>query len=259
MQTRSLAGQVAIVTGASSGIGRAIAAELLGAGAHVVLAARRRAELEAAAAELRSPAGASAPPPGRALAVPTDVADEAAIERLVTRAIAAFGRLDILINAAGIGGFGPVHKLDAALLDRVWAVNVRGAILATKHVVPILAAQGHGAIVNIGSVSSKRGWAQGTPYVASKFALRGFTECLRQEVRDSGVRVVLVCPDLTATGFFEAAGVALSGREPILAAEEVAAAVRFALELPQGPGSSPPGALPPMIAQLVQMCHTVSG
>lgn len=249
MDRASLAGQVAIVTGASSGIGRAIAAELLGAGAHVVLAARRRAELEAAAAELASPAAAPDRPPGRALAVPTDVADEAAIERLVARAIAAFGRLDILVNAAGIGGFGPVHKLDAALLDRVWAINVRGAILATKHVVPILAAQGHGAIVNLGSVSSKRGWQQGTPYVASKFALRGFTECLRQEVRDSGVRVVLVCPDLTATGFFAAAGVALSGREPILAAEEVAAAVRFALELPQGadlteldllPGKRPP-------------------
>ncbi|MEO7793235.1 MAG: SDR family oxidoreductase [Thermoanaerobaculia bacterium] len=230
MQTSSLAGQVAIVTGASSGIGRAIAAELVGAGAHVVLAARRASELEAAATEL-------AHGPGRgiaAVAVPTDVADESAIERLVARAIGVFGRLDILVNAAGIGGFGLVHKLDAALLDRVWAVNVRGAILATKHVVPILAGQGHGAIVNIGSVSSKRGWPQGTPYVASKFALRGFTECLRQEMRESGVRVVLVCPDLTATGFFDAAGVALTGREAMLEAAEVAATVRFALELPPG-------------------------
>ncbi|MBP7586666.1 MAG: SDR family oxidoreductase [Thermoanaerobaculia bacterium] len=227
MPSASLAGQVAIVTGASSGIGRAIAAELAGAGAHVVLAARRQAELETVVAEL-------AHLPGSTLAVPTDVADESAIERLVARAIGAFGRLDILVNAAGIGGFGLVHKLDAALLDRVWAVNVRGAILAAKHVVPILAGQGQGAIVNIGSVSSKRGWPQGTPYVASKFALRGFTECLRQEVRDSGVRVVLVCPDLTATGFFAASGVALSGREAMLEAEEVAATVRFALELPPG-------------------------
>ena len=186
--------------------------------------------------------------------MPTDVADESAIERLVARAIGAFGRLDILVNAAGIGGFGLVHKLDAALLDRVWAVNVRGAILAAKHVVPILAAQGHGAIVNIGSVSSKRGWPQGTPYVASKFALRGFTECLRQEMRDSGVRVVLVCPDLTATGFFAASGVALSGREAMLEAEEVAATVRFALELPPGadlteldlfPAKRPARAAPP--------------
>lgn len=227
MPSASLAGQVAIVTGASSGIGQAIAAELASAGAHVVLAARRRAELETAAAELAHLSGS-------AIAVPTDVADEGAIERLVARAIGAFGRLDILVNAAGIGGFGPVHKLDAALLDRVWAVNVRGAILAAKHVVPILAAQGHGAIVNIGSVSSKRGWPQGTPYVASKFALRGFTECLRQEMRESGVRVALVCPDLTATGFFAASGVALSGREAMLEAGEVAATVRFALELPPG-------------------------
>ncbi len=247
MRTASLAGQVAIVTGASSGIGRAVARELVGAGAHVVLAARRPAELEAATAEL-------ADRPGSAIAVPTDVADERAIERLVARAIGAFGRLDILVNAAGIGGFGLVHKLDAALLDRVWAVNVRGAILMAKHVVPILAGQGHGAIVNIGSVSSKRGWAQGTPYVASKFALRGFTECLRQEMRESGVRVVLVCPDLTATGFFAASGVALSGREAMLEAEEVAATVRFALELPPGadlaeldllPAKRPAQATPP--------------
>ncbi len=255
MQSASLAGQVAIVTGASSGIGRAIAAELLSAGAHVVLAARRAAELEAVVAELAGPPGSAI----AAIAVPTDVADESAIERLVARAIGAFGRLDILINAAGIGGFGLVHKLDAALLDRVWAVNVRGAILAAKHVVPILAAQGHGAIVNIGSVSSKRGWPQGTPYVASKFALRGFTECLRMEMRESGVRVVLVCPDLTATGFFAASGVALSGREAMLEAEEVAATVRFALELPPGADlteldlfpakrparAAPPGAAPP--------------
>jgi NADP-dependent 3-hydroxy acid dehydrogenase YdfG len=223
-----LAGQTAIVTGASSGIGRAIAAELVAAGAAVVLAARRRDELEAVAAEL------TASGPGRAIAQPTDVADEAAIERLVRRALAEFARLDILVNGAGVGAFAPVHKLDAAILDRVWAVNVRGAILATKHVVPILAGQGHGAIVNIGSVSSKRGWPQGTPYVASKFALRGFTECLRQEVRENGVRVVLVCPDLTATGFFAASGVALSGKESLLEAREVAATVRFALELPQG-------------------------
>ena len=82
--------------------------------------------------------------------------------------------------------------------------------------------------------ASKRGWPQGTAYVASKFALRGFTECLRQEVRENGVRVVLVCPDLTDTGFFAASGVALSGREAMLEAREVAATVRFALELPQG-------------------------
>ena len=216
------------MTGGSSGIGRAVAAELAAAGADVVLAARRHEELESAAAEL------SAIGPGRVVAQPTDVADEAAIERLVRRAISEFGRLDVLVNAAGIGHFAPVHKLDADALDRVYAVNVRGAILAAKHVVPILAGQGRGAIVNLGSVSSKRGWPQGTAYVASKFALRGFTECLRQEVRENGVRVLLVCPDLTATGFFAASGVALSGREALLEAAEVASTVRFALELPQG-------------------------
>ena len=231
MTVPALVERVAIVTGASSGIGRAIATELCAAGARVVLAARRKDELEELAAALQSDFPDDSP---RAVAVPTDVADEAALERMVARAIATYGQLDILVNAAGIGAFASVHKIDAATLDRVWAVNVRGAILATKHVVPILAAQGHGAIVNIGSVSSKRGWPQGTPYVASKFALRGFTECLRAEVRDQGVRVVLVCPDLTDTGFFAASGVALGGNEALLSAQEVAATVRFALELPEG-------------------------
>ena len=151
-----------------------------------------------------------APGPGRAVAQPTDVADEAAIERLVRRAIADFGRLDFLVNAAGIGAFAPVHKLDAATLDRVWAVNVRGAILLAKHVVPILAAQGRGAIVNVGSVSSKKGWPRGTPYVASKFALRGFAEALRRELADSNVQVAHLAPRATRTAINSAAVCAMN-------------------------------------------------
>ena len=228
MSSSPLAGCAAIVTGASSGIGRATAIELVRAGADAVLAARRADRLDALAAELAAAGG------GRAVAQATDVADEREIERMVDRAIGEFGRVDVLVNAAGIGSFGPIGKLRAEALDRVWAVNVRGAILAAKHVAPILAAQGHGAIVNVGSVSSKRGWAQGTPYVASKFALRGVTECLRAELRERGVRVLLVCPDLTETEFFEHSGIALSGREPLLKPEEVAATIRFALEQPRG-------------------------
>lgn len=223
-----LAGQVAIVTGASSGIGRATAVELARAGARVALVARRREPLEALAAEL------NAERPGCAVAAPADVADEAAVERMLTATIAAFAQVDVLVSAAGTGAFGPIGKLRAADLDRVWAVNVKGALLCAKQVAPILAAQGHGTIVHLGSVSSKRGWAQGTAYVASKFALRGATECLRAELRPHGVRVIHVCPDLTDTGFFAASGVALSGREALLDPAVVAATIRFALELPAG-------------------------
>ena len=228
MPESSLTGRVVIVTGASSGIGRATALELGRAGAKLVLAARRRELLEPLAAEI-STAG-----PGSALAVPTDVADEPAIERLVSAAIGAHMAVDALVCAAGVGSFAPFAKLRAEELDRLWAVNARGAILAAKHVAPILAAQRRGAIVFVGSVSSKRGWPQGTAYVASKFALRGAAECLRAELRPAGVRVVHLCPDLTDTGFFASSGVELSGREPMLRAEEVAATIRFALELPAG-------------------------
>ncbi len=227
MSSSPLAGRVAIVTGASSGIGRATAVELARAGASVALVARRRELLDALAAEL-STAG-----PGRAVAAPADVADEAAIEKMVRATLGAFGALDILVSAAGVGAFAPVAKISAAALDRLWTVNARGAILCAKHVAPILAAQGRGALVHVGSVSSKRGWAQGTAYVASKFALRGATECLRAELRPHGVRVIHVCPDLVDTGFFAASGVALSGGEALLAAADVARTIRFALELPE--------------------------
>jgi len=224
----SLAGKVVIVTGASSGIGRATALELGRAGASVVVAARRRELLEPLATEITT-AG-----PGRALAVPTDVADEASIERLVAATIAEHAAVHALVCAAGLGAFAPLAKLRVEDLDRLWAVNARGAILAAKHVAPILAAQRSGVVVFVGSVSSKRGWPQGTPYVASKFALRGAAECLRAELRPAGVRVVHLCPDLTDTGFFAASGVQLSGREAMLSAADVAATIRFALELPPG-------------------------
>jgi len=228
MAVSHIAERVAIVTGASSGIGRATAGELVRAGCQVALVARRLDALAALGEEL------SAAGPGRAVAVAADVTEEAAVEHMVRGTIAAFGAIDILVSAAGTGAFGPIGRLRAEDLDRVWAVNVRGALLCAKHVAPILAAQGRGSIVHVGSVSSKRGWAQGTAYVASKFALRGATECLRQELRPHGVRVIHVCPDLVDTGFFAANGIALSGREALLAPADVAATIRFALELPDG-------------------------
>jgi NADP-dependent 3-hydroxy acid dehydrogenase YdfG len=221
-----LAGEVAIVTGASSGIGRATARELVAAGARVALVARRRDVLEALAAEL------SETGPGEAVSLPADVTDESAVERVVRTAADTFGALDALVSAAGAGAVTPVGELSGAELDRVWAVNARGAILAARHVAPRLAAQGRGTIVQVGSVSALRGWAGGTAYVSSKFALRGATECLRAELGPFGVRVVHVCPDLTDTGLFAAAGIALSGRAAMLAAEDVARTIRFALELP---------------------------
>ncbi len=220
-----LDGRTAIVTGASSGIGRAVARALGAAGANVVLGARRRHMLEMAATEITE-AG-----PGRALAVPTDVADDAQVERLVSEARGAFGPIDILVNNAGIGAAARVADLDMARLDAVMRVNFRAAVFATKLVLPDLVGRRTGAIVNVGSFSSKRGWPKGTPYVAAKFALRGFSLCLWEEVRSSNVRVISVYPDYVSSDFFFAAGWRLEAADRATTPETVADAILGALRL----------------------------
>jgi len=223
-----LTGQTAIVTGASAGIGRATALALAREGANVALVARRADRLAGVAAEI------AASGTGRSLEVVADVSDESQVEAMLGRVLAEFHGLDAIVNNAGHGYFSPVARISAAELDRVLAVNVRGPILCAKHVVPILVAQRRGTIVNVGSGSGKRGWAQGTPYVASKFALRGFSECLWHEVHDANVRVLHLCPDSTDTEFFETSGVRFPARQRAMRPEDVAEVILLALTLPQG-------------------------
>lgn len=220
-----LADKVAIVTGASSGIGRAVARALGAAGARVALAARRRDRLETLATEI------TAIGPGQAIAVPTDVADDRQVERLVSSTRDALGPIEILVNNAGFGAVSPVAQLDLAQLDAVMRVNFRAAVLATKLVLPDLLERRAGAIVNVGSVSSKRGWATGTPYVAAKFALRGFSLCLWEEVRRYDVRVISVYPDYVASDFFASAGWRLEGAARAITPDAVAEAILGALRL----------------------------
>jgi NADP-dependent 3-hydroxy acid dehydrogenase YdfG len=224
---KQLAGQTAIVTGASSGIGRATALALAGEGANVAVVARRAERLAAVVDEVNQAGGAG-------LAAEADVSDEAQVESAVARTLERFGGVHALVNGAGHGYFAPVTRIDAAKLDRILAVNLKGAILCAKHVVPHLVAQQSGMVVNVGSVSSKHGWAQGTPYVASKFALRGFGECLWHEVHRHNVRVLNLFPDNTDTEFFEASGVSFPDRAKAMRAEDVARVILLALLLPQG-------------------------
>lgn len=220
-----LAGKVAIVTGASAGIGQATARQLAAGGASVVLAARRTDRLEALAAEINA-AGT-----GRAIAAATDVADDAQLEQLVAAARAAFGPIDILINNAGYGAVSPVKSLSMNDLDAIMRVNFRAAVFLSQLVLPDLLSRRSGSIVNVGSISSKRGWPTGTPYVASKFALRGFTQCLAQEVRHFGVRVIGIYPDYVASEFFAAVGKKLPGVELAIPPGDVAAAILAALQM----------------------------
>ncbi len=222
-----LDGQVAIVTGASSGIGRAAALALAGEGAAVALAARRAERLAELAREIAT-AG------GNALPVPTDVAEEEQAARVVTQAVAAFGGLDILVNAAGHAYLAPLAAIERRELERVLAVNLLGAVWMCKHAAPQLLARGRGVIVNVGSVSALAGWAGGGPYVASKFALRGFTQCLWHELRGGGVRVCHVCPNYTDTEMLARAGASPSARARALRPEDVAATIVLAATLPAG-------------------------
>jgi NAD(P)-dependent dehydrogenase (short-subunit alcohol dehydrogenase family) len=190
--TRRLEERIAIVTGAAKGMGTDICRALAREGAHLALAARERAPLEALGREVETLGR-------RALVEPTDVTDEDAVQRLVDRTRAAFGgRIDILVNAAGVTGpiETPVWEIKAEDWDHVMAANVRGTFLPIKHVLPTMIAQRYGKIVNISGTSGLRGYKLRAAYSSSKWALRGFTRTVALEVGPHNVNVNAVHPGI---------------------------------------------------------------
>ena len=192
-----LGGRAAIVTGAGRGIGRAVAVAFAREGAAVVLAARSTSELDATARQIAE-AG------GRASAMPADVSDEAAVGALVKRALAEHGRIDILVTAAGAAGFGSVADSKPTEWDQMLAVNLRGAMLCCRAVLPAMIAQGRGTIINIGSVVTSRILAGTAAYTASKYGLLGFSRVLAEELRPHGVRVGILSAGATDTPLWDA-------------------------------------------------------
>jgi NAD(P)-dependent dehydrogenase (short-subunit alcohol dehydrogenase family) len=186
--------KVAIVTGASAGMGQAIAEAFAGAGASLVLAARRRDLLDAVAARIRAAGGA-------ALAARTDVTDEAEVAALFRQAIAEFGRVDILVNNAGVSVNVPTDALALADWRRVIDVNLTGAFLCSREALRVMKPQGGGRILNIGSVGAKVPRRDAAPYTASKFALEGLTRSLALDGREHGIAASIIHPGNTATGF----------------------------------------------------------
>ena len=207
---------VVIVTGASSGIGAATAVRLGRSQMTVVLAARRAQELAEVARQVETNGGT-------AVVVPTDVRDPAAVDTLIARSREITGRIDALVNNAGIGGIASVLADDADV-DRMIDVNLRAPIRLMRAVVPIMREQGSGRIVNIGSVAGEVGIA-GT-YSATKFALRGMTDSVRRELVGTGIGVTLIEPGYIDTGL-------ASGRRNLPGPEIVAAAVESALRRPR--------------------------
>ena len=192
-----LAGQVAIVTGAGRGIGRAIAAALAREGAAVVLAARSGPELDAVAREIEQ-AG------GRALPVPTDARQEASVEALVRRTLAEWRQIDVLVNAAGVATFAPVTDSKLDDWDQMLAVNLRGAVLCCRAVLPAMIGRHRGTVISVGSVVTSRALAGSAAYTASKYGLLGFSRVLAEEMRPHGVRVGVLSAGATDTPLWDA-------------------------------------------------------
>ncbi|RDJ20105.1 SDR family NAD(P)-dependent oxidoreductase [Bosea caraganae] len=179
----ALAGKVAIVTGGATGIGRAIAARFVEAGASVVIAGRNAGVLQKTAIEIGCHA------------VAADVTREEEVKRLVAETLAKFGGVDILVNNAGVTGqVAKAEDLDIAQWDETMAINIRGTILCIKHVVPSMRARGGGAIINMSSLMGLRGYPMRSAYTATKFAVIGITEAVAQEVGIDNIRVNALCP-----------------------------------------------------------------
>ncbi|MGI9047770.1 MAG: SDR family oxidoreductase [Rubrobacteraceae bacterium] len=189
-----LEGQVALVTGASSGLGKAVSIALAAAGADVSLVARSEEDLREVESEI-SGSGR------RALTLPTDLAGEMGPPRAVERTVETFGRIDVLVNAAGTDAPGRVEDLAVEGWDRTLAVNLRAPFLLCKAAFPYMREAGHGTIVNVSSVAGKKGWANASAYCASKFGLAGFTQALADEGRSHGIRACIIYPGAMATNW----------------------------------------------------------
>ena len=195
MSKREIRGSRAIVTGASSGIGRALARELARQGARVVITARRKERLDELAEQLRADGG-------EVETVVGDITDPD-VRRQTLEAVDRFGGLDILINNAGVGTMGRFEESDPERVRRIMEVNFFSLVEMTRLALPLLKKSSRPSIVNISSILGRRGAPHNTEYCASKFAVHGFSESLRAELDRHGIQVLVVSPGTTETEFFD--------------------------------------------------------
>ena len=188
----NITGKIVVITGASSGLGEATARHLSALGAPVVLGARRRERLEALAGDLTR-AG------GHALAVTTDVTDRAQVQRLVDAAIRAYGRIDVMINNAGLMPQSPLGRLKTSEWDRMIDVNIKGVLYGIAAALPYMERQKGGHFINVASVAGHKVRAGGAVYSATKHAVRVISEGLRQEVKPFGIRTTVISPGAVDT------------------------------------------------------------
>lgn len=194
VESRPLSGSVALVTGASRGIGRAIAHRLAALGASVAICGRDRAALEDSSRSLQK-LGA------RVFSHLTDVTQAEQVSKLVAKTEGALGPIGILVNNAGIGLFGPAHEKSEADWDRVLDSNLKSVFLVSRAVIPSMIRRGSGDIINISSLAGKNTFAGGGIYCASKWGLMGLSGCMMEDLRAHGIRVSVICPGSVATEF----------------------------------------------------------
>jgi 3-oxoacyl-[acyl-carrier protein] reductase len=222
----------AIVTGASRGIGKAIALRLAREGLDLALAARTADDLEAAASECQAEGA-------KALAVPTDVTSEDDVKRLFGKTLGSLGRLDLLVNNAGGGVYKPVAETSLEEFEHVMALNARGTFLCSREAMRVMTAPGEsegretgGIIVNMSSVVGLKGYPNQGAYTAAKHAVVGLSKTLAEEGREHGVRVHVICPGGVATELIASARPDIDPSE-LLAPEDVADLVAYLVKLPE--------------------------
>ncbi|SFS45024.1 SDR family NAD(P)-dependent oxidoreductase [Sphingobacterium wenxiniae] len=187
------------VTGAGGGIGKAIALTFAKKGAYVALADVKKEYVEKVAEEIKAIGG-------KALALAVDVTNYASVKSAVNETVNAFGSLDIAVNNAGVVGIGSIEEIDEQEWDRVLSVNAKGVFICTKAVLEVMKPQKSGAIINTASIAGKMGMAHLSHYVASKFAVIGFTNSIAKEVAETGITVNAICPGIIGTGMWRGEG-----------------------------------------------------
>ena len=230
--------KVAIVTGASKGIGRAIALGYAQEGADVVLAARTRELLDEVAEKIRALGR-------RAIVAVTDVTEEESVKAMVRKAREAFDRIDILVNNAGGGAYRPIWATPLKTWDWLMDVNLKGPFLCTKHIWRTMQKQGGGTILNIGSTSGSRAYPLMSAYSASKWGLVGLTKVCAEEGRPDSIRVNIINPGKVATGFRGF----IKDKNPILEAQDIVGTAIF-LASDEAVG---------IYGQVIEMVHRLDG
>ncbi|RKP51578.1 3-ketoacyl-ACP reductase [Cohnella endophytica] len=223
----NLSNQTAIITGAGKGIGKAAAIAMAREGIHLGLMARTSADLESLRQQLTSEYDI------KVSIATADISNRAEAERAVETLIGELGSLDILLNNAGTGQFGTLSEMDPEQWERIIQTNLMGTYYVTRAALPTMLNQKSGSIVNIASTAGERGFATGSAYCASKFAVLGLTEALMQEVRKSNIRVTALTPSTVNTELAVKTGLPVGDEDRMMQPEDVAELILAALKLPQ--------------------------